>query len=869
MYFDATYIRLAILLTNLGLGTAKNLHLKPRDYGSRDYYALHLTPGISPNDIAEQVGLEHEGLIGELDDHHLFSAPRGKDDIVSVYLEKRRRLQKRGSGAGAITKMDASATILFAEKQKLKRLVKRSSIPPRHQEPNPKTRQSEEEAGSPTGGLNIQEVVKALDIKDPIFLEQWHLHNSREYGHDVNVTGVWMEGITGVNATVAIVDDGLDMYSEDLKANYFAPGSYDFNDHTAEPKPRLSDDRHGTRCAGEIAAVKNNVCGVGVAWDAKVAGIRILSKQISDVDEAVAMNYAYQDNQIYSCSWGPPDDGQAMDAPGILIRRAMIKGVQSGRQGRGSIFVFASGNGAANEDNCNFDGYTNSIYSITTGAIDRTGKHPYYSELCSAQMVVTYSSGSGDAIHTTDVGVNACYANHGGTSAAAPLAAGIFALVLSVRPDLSWRDLQYLVLDTAVPVNTEDPDWETTVIGKQFNHKYGYGKLDAWAIVQAAKNFKSVKPQAWFKSPVLAINHAIPEGQKGLQTEIKITADDLKKANLERLEHVTVTMNAKHGRRGEMSVDLISPSGLVSHIATQRKYDKSKEGYKDWTFMSVKHWGEDGVGTWTVIIKDGMENDVTGTLVDWRITLWGEAIDAAKAKLLPLPGVNEAEDNDVASSPISTLTPAVKTTRLPTSTPTTPAMPTENPTDHVTRPVNEKPGNEDTPTATITESPAVATNVLSEGEAVDEGINQNASYLPSFLPTFGVSAKTQVWIYGAFAVIAVFVGVVASYLFIQRKKQRASKDGMDYEFAVLNDEDELEGTGPGEHGRGAMVGGRRKARDLYDAFGASDDEEELFSDSDEKGYDNARDDYGDEEAHGVDEGRRVGDREKLLGRGDR
>lgn len=97
-----------------------------------------------------------------------------------------------------------------------------------------------------------------------------------------------------------------------------------------------------------------------------------------------------------------------------------------------------------------------------------------------------------------------------------------------------------------------------------------------------------------------------------------------------------------------------------------------------------------------------MENDVTGTLVDWRITLWGEAIDAARSKLLPLPGVNEAEDNDAASSPISTLTPDVKTTQLPTSTPTTLHMPTGNPTDHVTRPVNEKPGNEDTPTATET-----------------------------------------------------------------------------------------------------------------------------------------------------------------------
>jgi kexin len=160
----------------------------------------------------------------------------------------------------------------------------------------------------------------------------------------------------------------------------------------------LSDDRHGTRCAGEIAAVKNDVCGVGVAYNAKVAGIRILSKQISDADEAIALNYAYQENQIYSCSWGPPDDGKAMEAPGILIKKAILKGVQQGRGGKGSIFVFASGNGAASGDNCNYDGYTNSIYSITVGAIDRKGSHPYYSEHCSAQLVVTYSSGSGDAI---------------------------------------------------------------------------------------------------------------------------------------------------------------------------------------------------------------------------------------------------------------------------------------------------------------------------------------------------------------------------------------------------------------------------------------------------------------------------------------
>lgn len=57
-----------------------------------------------------------------------------------------------------------------------------------------------------------------------------------------------------------------------LTVAQFAEGSYDFNDHVPEPKPRLSDDRHGTRCAGEVAAVKNDVCGVGVAWDSKISG---------------------------------------------------------------------------------------------------------------------------------------------------------------------------------------------------------------------------------------------------------------------------------------------------------------------------------------------------------------------------------------------------------------------------------------------------------------------------------------------------------------------------------------------------------------------------------------------------------------------
>lgn len=182
-----------------------------------------------------------------------------------------------------------------------------------------------------------------------------------------------------------------------------------------------------------------------------MAGVRILSGRITDVDEASALNFGYQNVSVYSCSWGPPDNGKSMDAPSILIAKAVLNGINRGRAGKGSIFVFASGNGAHKGDQCNFDGYTNSIYSVTVSAVDYMGLHPYYSEACAANMVVAYSSGGGQHIvrrahpffsfcyHsqsvqvTTDRGTNNCATTHGGTSAAAPNAAGIIALALQVR----------------------------------------------------------------------------------------------------------------------------------------------------------------------------------------------------------------------------------------------------------------------------------------------------------------------------------------------------------------------------------------------------------------------------------------------------
>ncbi|ROW07887.1 hypothetical protein VMCG_03606 [Cytospora schulzeri] len=781
----------------VGLGLAAVAAATSYHSDTHDHYILHLDADASPDDVATRLGLTYDGQFGELRDHHVFKGSKAEHDVVGTELKARRRKRSLGD-------RDVLDGVLFSEKQRLRAPWEKRTIPG-SLGPIPEKRASGD-TSDPVLLAAQESVATTLGITDPIFAEQWHLMNTVQAGHDVNISGVWLQGITGKNATVAIVDDGLDMHSDDLKDNFYAQGSYDFNDKTDLPEPRLSDDKHGTRCGGEVSAVKNNVCGVGAAYDSSIAGLRILSKMITDADEAIAMNYDFAHNDIYSCSWGPPDDGRSMDAPGILIRRAMLNAVQKGRNGLGNIYVFASGNGAASDDNCNFDGYTNSIYSITVGAVDRQGKHPYYSESCSANLVVTYSSGSGDSIHTTDVGQNSCTAAHGGTSAAAPLAAGIFALVLQIRPDITWRDMQYLAMNSAVTINEDDGSWETTAIGKKFSHTFGYGKIDAYGLVEMAKTWENVKPQAWYFSPWVHVKEAIPQGDQGLAVSFDVTPDMLKEANLERLEHVTVTMNVEHTRRGDLSVDLVSPNKIVSHLSVPRRQDNEASGYEDWTFMSVVHWGESGLGTWTVIVKDTNVNEHTGTWTDFHLKLWGESIDASLAKLLPMP-TEEDDDNhdDIATTTMgaSTVTPP------PGGVQTAPAdVHTTAPSDHPDRPINAKPTTTINP---VTGEEEVLPSASASAEA--------SSWLPGFLPTFGVSPATQLWIYGSVALILAFCCGLSVYLWMARRKRMRNSPRDDYEFELL-DEQEAEGLASGEKGVRGKKGRKTRGGELNDGEGS-------------------------------------------------
>lgn len=630
----------AVLLSILA-GLASAMKVPAKNYNDRQYFVVEIDTSTSSGPLHQFISLYNETYQFEhpvrgLDDHFVFSVPltHPHASFLGNHNSNDYNHIKRAPGLEA----DHDALVAYPGLRLIhmltpRKLERRMPVPYEDDGEDETPPEKREIVAVDSSMLPLKEASEKLEINDPIFAQQWHLINTLSPGNDVNVKNVWYNGNMGQDITVAVIDDGLDFELDDLHDNFNAKGSWDFNDNTELPKPRLFDDYHGTRCAGEIAAVKNDVCGIGVAYKAKVAGVRILSGAITSEEEAAAMIYGLDVNDIYSCSWGPTDNGMTVAGPDMLVKKAMVKGVQEGRSNKGALYVFASGNGGRVGDQCNFDGYTNSIYSITVGAIDYKGLHPLYAEACSAVMVVTYSSGSKEHIHTTDI-KKKCSATHGGTSAAAPLAAGIYALALLANPDLTWRDLQYVSAMAAVPVNEGDGEYQVGGLGQKYSHKYGYGKLDAEKLVETAKNWKNVKPQAWLYSDVQNVDQSVTapadKDSESIISTITISKEDLAVMNLERVEHVTVKVNIDSHFRGKLAVKLTSPAGTVSHLARYRMMDQSSLSLSDWVFMSVAHFGEAGLGDWQLEVHSGSNNNIK--FKDWQLRLFGESIDADNAE---------------------------------------------------------------------------------------------------------------------------------------------------------------------------------------------------------------------------------------------
>ncbi|KAF8590033.1 hypothetical protein K439DRAFT_1628243 [Ramaria rubella] len=775
-------------------------------YSTHNYYVLEHDPSTpaSVTDAAQALGVELIQQVGELRNHWLVRTPMAIGSGQDPVLSNHRAIQARATSSPHLDARSSEAlharhvatSIRALLPQNVRRRTKRDAYIAARAPP-PVRPTKEKNDTSPANAAALR-----LGIFDPRFPDQWHIINGELPEHMMNVTGVWEElGITGKGVYVAMVDDGVDYEHEDIKDNFFAGGSYDFNGHQPLPTPHGFEDHHGTRCAGEISAVKNNVCGVGIAYNSKIAGLRILSGPISDVDEAVALNYAYQNTSIYSCSWGPPDNGRAMEAPSYLIQKSVLEGINNGRGGKGSIFVFASGNGAGSGDQCNFDGYTNSIYSITVGAVDHKGLHPYYSEACSANMIVAYSSGSGKNIVTTDIGKGKCSSSHGGTSAAAPIASAVFALALEARPDLTWRDIQHLCVRTAIQINPNDPDWEKTAAGRPFSYKYGFGRLDAWQYVNAAKSWQLVKPQAWIETTIselgggkVASNGAMLGGLPiipgGVRDSMTISHDLLMERNFEKLEHINIKVWINHTRRGDVEVELQSPNGIRSILAGSRKFDSDSHGYKGWTFMTIKHWDENPIGNWTLRVYDQDKTGSSGSFLGWSMTMFGSCINPSAAVHYNL--------SPVTASPGNPLPPPSATEGGTKSH--------SKPTDHLPGDHGIALGEADKPAFGSTDDAEAAAPSIST--TPDEGYFQGMSRLLS----------NSRWLIGALGAVVLFgIGAV---VFFWRRSRRNRRP---YSPVAEGEDVPMVRHGGRAGSQKIRDGGRTK--ELYDAFGEVSDDD--------------------------------------------
>lgn len=470
---------------------------------------------------------------------------------------------------------------------------------------------------------------------DPLFPNQWHLANTGQGGGtagiDVQVTNVW-DTYRGANILIGIVDDGLQLTHTDLYQSVNTNLDWDWNGNDGDPSPNLAYDPHGTTCAGVAAARGHNGRGVsGAAPEATLVGYRLISSAPTDEMEASALTTNNHAVHIKSNSWGPDDDGKTVKGPGVLTTLALSNAAATGRGGLGTLIVWAGGNGGAASDNANNDGYVNSPYTLAIAAVTENGTQPWYGEP-GACLIAAAPGGGGEVdILTTDLmgndGDN--YAGAGselsdvnytqlfkGTSASAPLMAGVLALVLQANPNLGWRDVQEILMCSATQNAATDSDWRTNAAGFTFNHKFGAGLVNARAAVALATNWVNLGPRGTATAVKTNLSLVIPDNTAaGITQLFSFAATPL------RAEHVTVTLDIQHRRRGQLAVTLTAPSGMQSRLAENRTVD-TNANYAGWTFSSVRHWGELAQGTWALKVADQTSGTI-GTMRWARVDIYG------------------------------------------------------------------------------------------------------------------------------------------------------------------------------------------------------------------------------------------------------
>jgi len=532
--------------------------------------------------------------------------------VTGVALEDHRKTEAQPDGSESVTLLKGSYIWTFDDSRNAIEILTKS------------IEKGEIESFSP---LIEKSFSPRFAPNDPYFDDQWHLNNSGqtngEVGEDANVMEVW-DSYNGSGVVISVIDDGVEHSHPDLTDNYISLHSYDWCGDDPDPDPNSSDG-HGTAVAGVAAGAGNNSVGVtGAAFGASIAGHRLIACGFSDSTAADALSYHNGEIDIYSNSWGPFDSGNILDGPGPITIAAIEDSIYNGRSGLGNIYTWAAGNGLDADDNSNYDGYSNIRYSIGVAAITHYGEQSWYSEPGANILVTAHSNGGTpdyEGITTTDITGNGGYDggdvthDFGGTSSATPLVSGVIALVLEANPDLTWRDVQNILVHSSRKNDASDSSWNLNGAGHDVSHKFGFGAVDAGAAVSLALNWSSSGEESNASFGPYTPNLEIDNGPS-TWTEFNLSVPiDLQ------LESIDVVVDITHDARGELEIVLQAPGGHESWLAEE--HTDNNADYSNWRFGTVQHWDESSQGTWKLKVRDAVSGSNSGTVNSWEIIFHG------------------------------------------------------------------------------------------------------------------------------------------------------------------------------------------------------------------------------------------------------
>ncbi|MCD6681736.1 MAG: S8 family serine peptidase [Burkholderiaceae bacterium] len=464
---------------------------------------------------------------------------------------------------------------------------------------------------------------------DPLLGSEWHLAA-------LGVPAAWSSA-KGEGTRIAIVDDAVETLHEDLYPNVAAYRNYRSGiSADARPLPCAQDDTHGTSVAGIAAARDGNALGVaGVAPRASLAAYNALAEGAGT--EAAVSDALRRDEAIttvYNNSWGAPDEQGLLRDPGSLFRSTIRDGLQYGRSGKGSIYVFPAGNGGCGgsassdcvRDDSNYDGYANTAGVIAACGVDENDRKPPYAEPGANVLVCGASGGSSRGITTTVVR-NGYTSSFGGTSASTPMVSGVAALLLEVAPALTWRDVRLILATTARPVDTGASDWQTNRAGLRVNPYYGFGVVDAGRAVATAKTWPSVGANDSLRKCSFPRAVAAPIPDLGAVSDT--VAVNSAACPITSIELVEVEFDAEGGYSGDLQIELqrsdAPPSSTTLARSRVCRYNGTTTpcgDYRHWVFTSVANLNESAVGSWTLKVSDLLAQDTT-TWNTWKLTIWG------------------------------------------------------------------------------------------------------------------------------------------------------------------------------------------------------------------------------------------------------